>query len=256
MDIYTLFLFRGIYMNQAIGRIEEISFFSTALQEEMTLLVYLPTNYTPLHKHTVVIAQDGKDYFQLGKAHRAIERLRENEEIDRTIIVGIPYKNVHDRKEKYFPNEVNNNAYIRFLAHELAPYIDANYPTYQMGKGRVLIGDSLGGTVSFMTALMYPHTFGKVVMQSPFVDETVLNLVREFKEPQALDIYHVIGTGETAVERTDGQVSDFVEPNRKLHALLTERNFITHYEEFEGNHTWKYWQIDLPKAFAHILSMK
>ncbi len=77
---------------------------------------------------------------------------------------------------------MKNAAYIRFLAHELAPYIDENYPTYQMGKGRVLIGDSLGGTVSFMTALMYPHTFGKVVMQSPFVDETVMNLAKEFKE--------------------------------------------------------------------------
>ncbi|CAI8716636.1 alpha/beta hydrolase [Bacillus pseudomycoides] len=243
-------------MNQATGRIEELSFYSTSLQEEITLLVYLPANYTPLHKHTVVIAQDGRDYFQLGKAHRVIERLRENEEIDRTIIVGIPYKNVHDRKEKYFPNDVKNSAYIRFLAHELVPYIDENYPTYQMGKGRVLIGDSLGGTVSFMTALMYPHTFGKVVMQSPFVDETVLSLAKDFTEPHALEIYHVIGTEETAVKRTDGQVSDFVEPNRELHALLTERNFITHYEEFKGNHTWKYWQNDLPKAFSYILSMK
>lgn len=58
----------------------------------MLHFVYLPVNYTPLHKHTVVIAQDGRDYFQLGKAHRVIERLRETEEIDRTIIVGIPYK--------------------------------------------------------------------------------------------------------------------------------------------------------------------
>ena len=56
-----------------------------------------------------------------------------------------------------------------------------------MGKGRVLIGDSLGGTVSFMTALMYPHTFGKVVMQSPFVDETVMNLAKDFKNPEALE---------------------------------------------------------------------
>lgn len=243
-------------MSQTIGRIEEISFYSASLQEDVTLLVYLPVNYTPLHKHTVVIAQDGRDYFQLGKAHRVIERLRETEGIDRTIIVGIPYKNVQDRKEKYFPSEVKNAAYIRFLAHELAPYIDENYPTYQMGKGRVLIGDSLGGTVSFMTALMYPHTFGKVVMQSPFVDETVMNLAKDFKDPQALELYHVIGTEETAVKRTDGQVSDFVEPNRELNTLLTDRNFITHYEEFEGNHTWKYWQTDLPKAFSHILSMK
>ncbi|MDM5153871.1 alpha/beta hydrolase-fold protein [Bacillus sp. DX1.1] len=243
-------------MNQAMGKIEELSFYSTSLQEEVTLLVYLPANFTPLHKHTIVIAQDGRDYFQLGKAHRVIEQLRENEEIDRTIIVGIPYKNVHDRKEKYFPKDVKNAAYIRFLAHELVPYIDEKYPTYQMGKGRVLIGDSLGGTVSFMTALMYPHTFGKVVMQSPFVDETVLSLAKDFTEPQTLEIYHIIGTEETDVKRTDGQTSDFVQPNRELHALLTEKNFTTHYEEFEGNHTWKYWQKDLPKAFSHILSMK
>ncbi len=57
-------------MNQTIGRIEEISFYSASLQEDVTLLVYSPVNYTPLHKHTVVIAQDGRDYFQLGKAHR------------------------------------------------------------------------------------------------------------------------------------------------------------------------------------------
>ncbi|MEC2642892.1 esterase family protein, partial [Bacillus thuringiensis] len=48
-----------MYMSQTIGRIEEISFYSASLQEDVTLLVYLPVNYTPLHKHTVVIAQDG-----------------------------------------------------------------------------------------------------------------------------------------------------------------------------------------------------
>ena len=41
--------------------------------------------------------------------------------------------------KKIFPKRSKNAAYIRFLAHELAPYIDENYPTYQMGKGRVLI---------------------------------------------------------------------------------------------------------------------
>ncbi len=34
-------------MNQTIGRIEEISFYSASLQEDVTLLVYLPVNYTP-----------------------------------------------------------------------------------------------------------------------------------------------------------------------------------------------------------------
>ncbi|MGG2066640.1 MULTISPECIES: alpha/beta hydrolase [unclassified Bacillus (in: firmicutes)] len=243
-------------MTQTIGKIEELTFYSKSLQEEISLLVYLPANFTPLHKHTIVIAQDGRDYFQLGKAHRVIESLRETEEIDRTIIVGIPYKDVHDRKEKYHPNGSQNDMYIRFLAHELAPYLDEKYPTYQMGKGRVLIGDSLGGTVSFMTALMYPHTFGKVIMQSPFVNESVLERAKTFTEPQTLDLYHIIGTEETNVKTTDGNISDFVAPNRELHNLLIEKGFTTYYEEFNGNHTWKYWQKNLPHAFSHMLSIK
>lgn len=243
-------------MKQTMGKLEEISFYSQALQEDVQLLVYLPANFTPLHKHTIVIAQDGKDYMQFGKAHRVIEQLREKEEIDRTIIVGIPYKNPVDRKEKYHPSGSQNAAYIRFLSHELVSYLDEQYPTYQVGKGRVLIGDSLGGTVSLMTALMYPHTFGKVIMQSPFVNEEVLKMVSSFKQPEALDLYHIIGTEETAVKTTDGTISNFVAPNRELHTLLSEKGFSTYYEEFEGNHTWKYWQKNIPHAFQTMLSMK
>jgi enterochelin esterase-like enzyme len=33
-------------------------------------------------------------------------------------------------------------------------------------QARTLIGDSLGGTVSLMTALDYPNMFGNVIMQS------------------------------------------------------------------------------------------
>ena len=64
------------------------------------------------------------------------------------MIVGVPYKNVKDRREKYHPDGQKHQAYIRFFAQELVPYIDANYPTYQMGLGRALIGDSLAATVS------------------------------------------------------------------------------------------------------------
>lgn len=82
--------------------------------------------------------------------------------------------------KKIFPKRSKNAAYIRFLAHELAPYIDENYQRTKWERSRAN-WNSLGGTVSFMTALMYPHTFGKVVMQSPFVDETVMNLAKDFK---------------------------------------------------------------------------
>ncbi|WP_129729019.1 alpha/beta hydrolase [Ectobacillus funiculus] len=237
------------------GTIEEILFYSEALDEHIPLIIHLPAFFTPLQKHLLVIAQDGKDYFRFGKAASVLDRLDEEEAIDRTIFVGIPYKDVTDRREKYYPNAAQNEAYTRFLAHELTSYLDEKYPTYQMGRGRILIGDSLGGTISLMTALSYPHTFGKVIMQSPFVNEAVMEKVRSFQEPHLLELYHIIGTEETAVKTTSGKIQDFIKPNRELHALLSEKGFPYYYEEFQGGHIWRYWQANLPHALSYMLEL-
>ncbi len=46
----------------------------------------------------------------------------------------------------------------------------------------------------------------------------------------------------------DKTIKDFLTPNRQLHQLLTEKGYKVFYEEFEGNHTWKYWKPDLRRA--------
>lgn len=241
-------------MKKASGKIEDRKLFSNELQEEMTLMVYTPANYSPLYKYNILIAQDGKDYFTLGRIGTIADQLLESKGIQNTIIIGIPYRDVKDRREKYHPEGSKQNAYIRFLAHELTPFIDKEYPTYQMGMGRALIGESLGATVSLMTALSYPHTFGKVIMQSPYVDGTVLNKVEDFQHTSFLSLYHVVGTKETEVPTTDGKKKDFIGPNRELHELMERKNFSVFYEEFEGTHTWTYWQPDLRQALPKMLS--
>lgn len=230
------------------GTIKEITFQSKELGEDVQLLVYLPANFSPLYKYSLLIAQDGRDYFQLGRIGRLADEFLFEREIENLIIIGIPYKNVEDRWKKYHPDGEQNQAYIRFLAHELVPFLDKEFPTYHMGTTRALIGDSLGATVSLMTALQYPHTFGKVLLHSPFVNEQVIGLVRNFTEPQLLDIYHVIGKQETEVKTTNGKISDFLTPNRELAKEITKLHFTYFYEEFDGNHTWKYWQTDLKRA--------
>lgn len=242
----------GISMTVPKGQIKEMTFHSTSLNEDLQLWVYLPATFSPLYKYSLLIAQDGKDYFQLGRIARVVDELLHHREIDNLIIVGIPYKNVQDRRAKYHPEGEQNEAYIRFLAHELVPFLDDEFPTYQMGMGRALIGDSLGATVSLMTALKYPHTFGKAILQSPYVDEHVLDAVKNHQQLQLLSVYQIIGKNETAVETTDGQVKDFLEPNRQLHQLFNEKGFSHFYEEFDGDHTWKYWQPDLKRALTHM----
>lgn len=234
------------------GSIKELSFQSKELGEEIQILVYLPANFSPLYKYSLLIAQDGRDYFQLGRIGRMADELLHERQIENIIIVGIPYKNKEDRRRKYHPEGEQHQAYIRFIAHELVPFLDNEYPTYHMGSTRALIGDSLGATVSLMTALEYPHTFGKVVIQSPFVNNDVQKAVSDFNEPQLLQIYHVVGKQETNVLMTNGKTGNFLEPNRELSKLFSVRPFTYFYEEFDGDHTWTYWQPDLKRALTTI----
>ncbi|WP_108584287.1 esterase family protein [Paenisporosarcina sp. OV554] len=237
------------------GTIQDVTLYSDALQEDMQLLIYIPANYSPLYKYTVIIANDGKDYFQLGRISRVADELLENKEIENIIIVGIPYKSVEDRTKKYHPSGEQHSSYLRFLAHELVPYLDETYPTYQIGMGRALIGDSLAATVSLLAAVKYPNIFGKVLLHSPMVNEEVLSQVENIRTPHSFSVYHIIGTGEDKVKTTNGQIENFLIPNRQLNSLMQEKGFSLFYDEFEGDHTWKHWQPDLKRAIKMNFSL-
>ncbi|MFY4774387.1 alpha/beta hydrolase [Metabacillus sp. RGM 3146] len=240
-------------MEKQTGIVKETSLFSRALNEEMTILTYLPKTFSPLYKYTLLIAQDGQDYFRLGRVPRLIEKLMESKEIDNVIVVGVPYIDRNNRWEKYHPDGSQFAAYKRFLAHELVPFLDKEFPTYQVGQGRALIGDSLAATIGLMTGLDYPNIFGKVILQSPLVNAEVLEAVSSFKGEPKLSIYHQIGERETNVPTTKGTHEDFVTPNRELQKLLEKRGFSYTYEEFEGDHTWTYWQPLLEKTLKAML---
>lgn len=117
-----------------------------------------------------------------------------------------------------------------------------------MGAGRALSGDSLAATISLVTAAKYPNIFGKVILHSPYVDQFVLDKIEAVQDPSNFSIYHVIGTGETEVQTQVDGVQDFLQPNRALKEVIERKGFDYFYEEFEGNHTWKFWQKDMPRA--------
>lgn len=236
------------------GFTKDYQLYSKELQEDVQMLVYFPASFSPLYKYNLLIAQDGKEYFQLGRIGRIADELIHNKEMANTIIVGIPFLDVDDRRAKYHPSGEKNKAYIRFLAHELVPFLEQEFPSYQMGMGRTLVGDSLAATVSLMAALEYPHTFGKVILQSPYVNETVLSKVEQFEPTHLIDVYHVIGTDETDVPTTNEKERNFLEANRKLSSIFKQKKFPYFYEEFNGDHTWTYWQPDLKSALKHMLN--
>lgn len=232
------------------GTIQDHLIHSAELNEDIPFMVYVPADFSPMFSYTFLICQDGKDYFQLGRLPRTADELLGSEDIEPLIIVGIPYDNKHDRREKYHPDGAKQAAYIRFLANELVPYLDEQFPGHGNRFGRALAGDSLAGTVSLMAALKHSDLFGRVIMHSPFVDSTVMSLAEAADTLPSL--YHVIGTGEMDVLITNGERADFLTPNRALRSLLASKTKDYFYEEFTGTHTWTYWQPDVKRALLKM----
>ena len=54
------------------------------------------------------------------------------------------------------------------------------------------------------------------------------------------------------MKTTEDGVRDFLTPNRELNKLIERKGFPYFYEEFEGEHTWKYWQPDVRRAISMV----
>lgn len=237
------------------GQMSEKTIHSIFLNEKIPLKIYTPDDFSNLYKYHICIMQDGNDYYQIGRIARLSDQLHQNQEIVRTIFVGIHYNDKYDRQKKYHPAGEKRQAYEKFLTYEVVPFLDHTFPTHQTRDTRVLMGDSLAGTIALTTALLYSHTFGKVIMQSPYIDDTVLQILRQVKEIGKLYIYHTIGKKEIAVKTTDGSIKDFLAPNQLLYKQMADYQKYYQYKELpEGEHTWKHWQKDLPMALQSMLN--
>ncbi len=236
------------------GTMTEETIHSKYLNEDMVLKIYHPPAFSPMYTYHICIMQDGDDYYQMGRLATLSDRLHEDVEITNTVFVGIHYADRQDRLRKYHPEGEQFEAYTKFLAFEVVSLLDELLPTYELSQSRVLMGDSLAGTIALLTAIKYPHTFGKVILQSPLVDDAVLELLDASDTINGLEIYHTIGTAETEVYTTIDPRLDFLTPNRTLSERLVYADTIYTYHELEdGLHTWKFWQDDLKRALKTIL---
>ncbi|MDX8045814.1 alpha/beta hydrolase-fold protein [Gracilibacillus sp. S3-1-1] len=233
------------------GKMEDTIIQSNYLGERIKVKWYLPEGFTPFKDYQLCLMNDGDDYFRMGRIATLTDQLHDELAIESTIFIGIHYQSRHDRWKKYYPGGEQHNQYISFLINEAIPHVE-NHLHITPVK-RITMGDSLAGTLAFMLATQYPHTFDTVIMQSPFVDETVLQLAQHAEKFTNLEIAHSIGKEETNVDMTNGQSGDFLTPNRTLHNQLTGNVRVYHYHEFDGNHTWKYWQQELPDLLKKML---
>jgi enterochelin esterase-like enzyme len=228
---------------------EEIS--SSFLEHARSLRIYLPPGYNELLSYPVIYCQDGEQFFNFGRIATTVTRCILDEGLEPVIVVGVDVETAV-RTSEYAPEGSNFDAYCRFFAEELLPYIESRYPVRTDRTERILAGDSLGGTVSLHLALDYPSLFCRVIsLSGAFFGKTRERLASE-ADLSWLELYMLIGTEETEV-KTERGTFNFVEDNRKTKAILEQKKAGLHYIEKPGTHIWGFWQLELPAALDYFL---
>lgn len=236
------------------GKINKHQFYSDILEREVTISIYLPEDYTDLFKHQVIICFDGLDFLRFGRIQREYERLRKEQEIQRAIIVGFHYESVEKRREEFHPQGSRSHLTVKAIGKELLPFIDAMFPTYKVGNARLLMGDSLAGSIAMLTALTYPTIFSQVAMLSPQYDEVIKEKFVNCETKEQLSIWHAIGLEEEDFTLpTNGKRANFLTPNRELNQLINQYHVKYEYHEFDGGHNWKSWKPMLGDILKYFL---
>lgn len=223
-------------------------------EQSRNLRIFLPPGYNEVLSYPVVYCQDGEDFFNFGRIATTATRLILDEGLEPFIIVGVDVDK-KQRTEEYTPDGNRHEAYIRFFAEELIPFVEERYTVRQDPEHRLLAGDSLGGSVSLHLALSYPQLFTRVMSLSGAFYGISQNIISAAGDLSWLNIYMIVGLQEDAYE-TDRGVFDFVALNRNAKALLELNQATVFYEEKDGKHQWGFWQKELDKALAYFIEVE
>jgi enterochelin esterase-like enzyme len=215
------------------------------------LRVYLPPGYQEILSYPAVYCQDGEDFFNFGRVATIAGRLILDEGIEPFIIVGVDVDK-KTRTAEYSPDGDRHEDYLSFFGEELIPFIESKYPVRTSRDERILAGDSLGGTVSLHLAVKYPQLFNRVISLSGAYYPASQSIVKQAGDLGWLSMYMIVGLQETAFE-TDRGVFNFVEMNRSMRDILTNKGAAVRYGEHEGKHVWGFWQQYIPEALKTFL---
>lgn len=274
------------------GKLERIDDFQSDYVAPRNVDIWLPPNYNPQQEYATLYMLDGQMLFdasgtwngQEWGVDEVLSKLIAEDKVQPTIVVGIwnagenrhaeyfpekPFKALSQKtrdsllagtdEQQLFQKAPYSGDFLKFIVHELRPFIKANYSTKEGKQNTFIAGSSMGGLISWYAICEYPEVFGGAACMSthwpgtfaaennPIPPAFMGYLNRHLPSPEDHRFYFDYGT-----ETLDAMYEPFQQQADELMKAhgYTEANWLT--RKFEGaDHSEKSWQerLHLPLEF-------
>ncbi len=260
LDLYPHFT-----VQQGTYSVHWTNFTSTVLPSTRGIWLYVPPTYieNTRARMPVVYMHDGQNLFDPStafggnewKVDETMDAAAEDGTIREAIVIGV--ENTADRMNEYTmpPSPGKGDQYIKMIADEIKPMVDAELRTLATRDATALMGSSLGGLISSYGGVYRSDVFGLVGAMSPSTwwnSRQILGDVAAIpQQPQrALKVY--VDSGDS------GPSNDDVTNTADLAKAYTTDGYVEgttlHYVvQPGGQHNETYWAQRLPGGLAFLL---
>ena len=234
-----------------LGTLDEAVITSAALGRPARLRLYLPARFRRTRRYPLLIVHDGHDYVNFAGMKVVLDNLIHRLEMAETIVALL---HPEERLREYADFE----PHARFVAEELTPWLEREFPLLGEAESRGLMGASFGAVASLSTAVRYPGRFGRLLLQSgsfAFTDigpsprgpvfEPVVAFVNRFRAAPAKVSERVFVSC--------GAYESLIVENRSFVPILQATGMEVRYVEARDGHNWENWRDRLRDGLSWLL---
>lgn len=228
---------------------------SEAFGRAVSVSLYLPATFTaePEHRYPLLILHDGVDYLHYAEAATVLDNLIHRGLIPKFVVA---FCEPQDRLTEY----ANNEPHARFIAEELVPYLEDHLPLLGGRDNRCLGGASFGAVATLSTAVRYPDTFGRLLLQSGSfagAGDNCLQRTEDLWRPVQDFVQSYVASPTKVADKifmSCGTFESLICENRVMQPLFKQTGMQTVLGEMFDGHTWGCWRdalgVALPWLFA------
>lgn len=229
------------------------------LGRKRRIWVYVPKDYHSSGKrYPVLYLQDGQNVFDAATSFSGewgvddyLNRLATHKQC---LVVAIA-NGGNERMQEYNPynnqkfGKGEGKAYAAFMAITLKPYIDQHYRTKKSARYTSIAGSSMGGLISFYTAICYPEVFGNAGIFSPsfWIAPQIYSYAKKQMSALGHSSIFFYGGGQESktLTREIEKMQNILQLQPGLHQ---KRSFME-----TGAHNEQAWQREFPAFYGWLL---